>query len=368
MAKKNVLFDLQLSSFDGHGDIKFASDSNYVFFSTMAGYVKDNYNCFVLAPEKCADEIQKDLGQEIGVFPIKYGTDYYTARFQFDLEKVAVAVQACCPDLIWTNNPIWVPFYKAVLRKLGKDIAVLSYNHWIDLPSTRKEEKKYTLEYLQVAGTLASDGVLANSAWGMKLIKDGVRESSGHQIEAPMFAFPPPLQAVSAPSGDLERHCIYNHRISSHPYYKDALARLEHLMLGLGMPVVFTNPSGKEPLHGFPFPARFVSWSKQQYLDSLAKAYCSVSTLIDVGAQWSMSIVESVASSVPTLVPFSYGYAELLPKEYPLYYSDIEQGRRLLASLLEERTDISKYSDYVKREYGKDGTMARFEELMRAFV
>ena len=369
MGKNKILFDLQISSFDAEGRIKISSDSNYVFFLTLAKYIGHDYACAVLAPGGCVASIQEDLDDQAQVFGVAYGSDYYTARFQFDMEKVLLVIDKFNPDIVWTNNPIWVPFYKAALRKRGKDIPVFSYNHWIDLPKVRKESAEYTLEHLQVAGTLASDAVLANSNWGLTIIKEGIKESIGKNLEKAMIAFPPPLQELPViRDREVEKRCVYNHRISSHPYYSEALKIFAGLMDGTDMLVVFTNPSGKEVLQDFSFPTSFVNWDKDEYLQALAKSYCSVSTLIDAGAQWSMSIVESVASLVPTLIPRHYGYKELFPADYPLYYGSLEEAKQQLVSLLEERPSMAKYAEYAKDTYGREGTLTRFTKLVEEYL
>jgi len=365
---KRVMFDLQLSSFDVDGKLKIESDSNYQFLKGLLEAIRSEFEPIILLPNSLTyPQVEKLFGGVSGngttICLVEYGDDYYSARFKLDWGGVCKGIANTKPDLIWTNNPMWVHFYRAALRKLKMDIPVVCYNHWIDLPSTPKEQGKYSLAMLQAAGMLNADMTMANSIWGLKLIRDGVSQMGLETIDVrKAFAFPPPIRS-GYHSGEVFGYCVYNHRISSHPYYRDALERMRTLMSGLGMEVVFTNPSGKEPITDFDFPYRYVSLNWDGYMDLLSHAYCSVSTLIDAGAQWSMSLAESLACGVPTLIPRKYGYAEMLPADYPLYYDDMSEAKKKILGLMKNRPDVKKYSKHVTECYGAEASLSRMREL-----
>lgn len=361
MKNKTILFDLQLSSFNSKGDIIYKSDSNYIFMRGLVNAIKDDYNVVLLSPIK-----DKTLTKD--VILVDYGRDYYDARFYYDWKNVERCILEYSPDLIWTNNPIWVQFYISSLRILKKDIPIITYNHYIDLPGAEKYDAKHSVSFLQIDGMTRANLTLVNSEYGKKLVVQGMEKLLGKcNIINQIYSFPPPcLDYIQT---DIhENYIVYNHRLSPTPYYKTAIDRFEQIIKRYPIEVIFTNPSHKDTLD-FSFNHRYVEINEfRDYLDLLSKSLLSISCIFDKGAQWSMSLVDSIACRLPVLIPNVPGYVEIVPSDYPYFYetngeciSKFEDICKNHSSHIEK---MNVYAKYVIDSYGLSKTRDRFNNIV----
>lgn len=347
--------------------MKHLSDSNYIFMNGLLHAGVNLYEMIVLAPFK--DEGWNNL-RKVVVEPIEYGRDYYDARLLYDRSSVESAIVKYNPDVIWTNNPIWVPFYLGSLRYLKKDIPIITYNHYIDLPGVMKNFGKSSLALLQSDGMLKADGVLTNSEWGRECILNGMNALGLVQKLTNIHVFPPSIISSIPPySKEQDNFAVYNHRLSPTPYYSHAFELIIEIMRGVDIPLVFTNPSQKDQIRWL-FPYQYEYYSDYQgYLEMLSKARFSLSCIFDEGATWSMSVIDAIACGVPTLIPAIKGYMTMVSKDYPWFYSSTSEAIDKITTLLKEEGDNSQrdyFRNHVLDEYGMKATRKRLETVIES--
>ena len=324
---KRLLYDLQLSFINkATGKFMVEQDSNFNFCRGIEKNLNKNFqdtSMYVLTPARYQAEefTHLEFASEI---PIEYNADVFASRFTdfADMKQLKDTIDWIKPDVIWTNDMTRVPAYK-----LFTDAKIIAYNHWIDNRIMPKISEDKTYVFRQAEGAWKSDLPLLNSQFGCNFFISGLYDfiEGGEiipQIRSKLYAIPPLVDIANAvKSPKFERPTImFNHRMSSLPYYKknfDAfVTACEYLKKFCDFDVILTNPSGYA-LSELPKYMKVVTTnSYAEYLKVLSKCWLCVAAFFESYGTWSMSVTDAILANTVVMLPNKFGYPEMVKPGY----------------------------------------------------
>jgi hypothetical protein len=275
-------------------------------------------------------------------------------RFDFDLPGVVRFLQGEAQHdqfIIWANDPMKVIHWRAALHEAGIEeerVKVYTYISWWDNPP------KAAVRYLprQVEGLRLADKTFVNSWFAKELIERDAPWVGARVLRLlPLRYLWREERASRMPAPTL----LYNHRVSSFPYYATPLetyaAVSEYVNENLEDPwhTVFTNPTGKPLANLYPYsPDELGSghWElcerpppPDEYARLLQSAWLTC-CLFAEGAMWSMSVLDAIVSGTPVVYIANDGMAELWPfGEYPWAAKSLPEAQLKLRNLMIQMRD-----------------------------
>jgi hypothetical protein len=374
-----IFYNLQLSFIDKNGKFLLNKDSNFsVFYNIAKGFAKyyPEYNFFTIIPkESIGSEILKELPNVIYKRVDTFTKRIFSSRFQWYSDMMSQVITYAEPDLIWENNPTLVNNWKTLLieDKLIEKTKVLTYNHWIDSPWYAKTDNRAPYFIRQCEGAYYADKILCNSEeastqivgcvseilpWAFDRVVKNIDTLAPYIDDETLTAIPSTREDAA------EYNIIYNHRLSSLPYYDkpyklflEAVEQLkEFKVLQMPFKIHFTDASGKLssrddiPVTDSNNVKLFLhnNLAKNEYWDLLSKMDVCVGSFLDgYGGAWSISLAEGILAGCNTIVPNHSGYKEMVPEDYEflLTFSDPRELKSLIleAAISEPNTTAKEF-------------------------
>lgn len=373
----HILWQLQLSSVDTSGKLLVDQDSNWSFARNIINglmSITNDIKISILFPNttqvgpKVFGNIEasfKKYGGRVKLFPFRYDTNVFSSRFSFDFE---LTIDMCKTveghvgpiDVVWINDPSLVMNWKVVFNELGIRPKIVSYNHWIDNEQFPKTNGYFNYTLRQIEGVIHSDLHLLNSKYASEMLISSFNQyNMEHSYPYHKVHDIPNILDVkfytdnklswSPVTGRFK--IIYNHRISSMSYYKEAFDDFIEVCdsladAGYVFNVVLTNPSGKNLRIDRTYVEVKTGLSYIDYLREICSAHIVASSFRPGnGGMWSSSIMEGLALGVPTLVPKHSGYVEMAPHDYNgLFVSkaDLFSKIKMLMNSIEFMANLSR--------------------------
>ena len=354
-----ILWIPQISSKSANGEVLLNKDSNISVLRNLIGteFVDENKItiAFEFSNNNCV--IDSELKENFDlVFDDSHKfTNAMLERMHFNVdyfEQIKIGFEF---DVIFTNEPTKV----IPLRKIFTNIPIVCYNHWLAFKNMPE------ISLRQAEGMAAADCCFVNSNYVAEMVNNhyiGTHDLKKiHFVKAqPSFAgeIYPVDKINSSPS------FIYNHRLSSDPYYADAYKSLcqicdilEKCFKGRPMPTIyFTNPSGKNFEFDRPYFKEVHLESQKEYKEFLRsdKICGHLNTFFNSAGMWSMSTVDCAAAGNPCILPRKYGYAEIFEGAYYGYVEDIEGVAAKIYELVMHPEACTKYENsYIKNHTNK---------------
>lgn len=255
-------------------------------------------------------------------------------------------------DYVFVAEPTQVVNIKAIFS----DAYIITYNSWLAFKNMKE------IHLRQFEGMCAADLTLVNSNYAkyeiLKKYKDFDDITSLNIKKLPpaynqKIAFREQLKNKVDKLG-----IVYNHRLSSDEYYKNAyetfIEIVRQLELKFGedkMPdIYFTNPSGKEvELPNKKYIHIVDLKTQEEYINFLQseKVQIHVNTFFKSEGMWAMSTVEAAITGNICLLPKKYGYAEIFSDDY---YGYCNCSKDLLVKLWEIIDQYSLFKAYNDRK------------------
>ena len=377
-----VLWLPQISSKSANGELMFEKDSNWAFFTNLLNsefgdnefdigfdYSVDDYRFFM--------NIKNIEKKKIGVFGSDVH-DYTTApleRLHFDVQYYSMMLDKKKFDVVFNNEPAKATALRIVINSKSHKPKLVTYTHWLAMDNLPLQM------FQQYEGMLNSDLNLVNSQYVVSRI---VEFCNKHKLILPNIKVSPPsfdsshMQPLK--KCDKITGVVYNHRLSSDPYYHNALEILVDIChvteqkIGFqNMPTIyFTNPSAKDTAIEKikPYFKCIELGSQNEYYNFLKsdKVQVHLNTFFNSPGMWSMSTVESAITGNVCLLPENFGYAEIFGKNYLGYCEEPWEMEDRFCELLETGTDYNGYDDQIVRLWN-DATIGKtlnrmLEELL----
>lgn len=346
----NIFYNLQLSFIDRNGVFLLNKDSNFsVFYNiakSMAKYYP-KYKFFVPIPlNNTGEEILKGMQNVVHFKSDCFTKRVFSSRYHWNSDTMAELVHRAKPELIWENNPTLVNNWKTLLieEKLIDTVKILTYNHWIDSPWFSKIDARAPYYVRQCEGAYYADKILCNSEDAVDQILECVNSIlpwAVDRIEANIDTLAPYIddETITTMEGTKETgvvNIIYNHRLSSLPYYDkpyklflDSIICLNEKTSNFNPPfkmnIHFTDASGKlSSRNDIPIADTenmkiklHENLDKITYWKLLKKMDVCVGSFFDnYGGAWSISLAEGILAGCNTIVPNHSGYKEMVPENY----------------------------------------------------
>lgn len=385
---KKILYNLQLSAVERFtGKFLLEKDSNYsVFINAVKAFNLEfedvEHYCIIPKVNQVAGDKYYTGVKHINYVRARKTPRVFSSRYHWDADEMAKIIEQIRPNVIWENNPTLVNNWKTLLLELGfiNSIKVVTYNHWVDSNKYPKIDRRCLYTIRQAEGLLLSDLYMVNS----NFVKNQVLEAFGEtfqiyakSIEDKIFVFPPLLDeyqivGIGAIHPKMMKRdtvrIIYNHRLSSLPYYNDAyqlflsgLKEFDRMMKeynwGVKIIVTFTDASGKlKTRRDIKFKntdrIKIVlkgGMDKIDYLKELVKSDVCVATFKeDNGGGWSISLAEAILADCRIVAPRHSGYAEMLPEKFDGLIDQLTPNGIGVAIY---NAIKAPYSDLVKKHY-----------------
>jgi hypothetical protein len=334
-----ILWHLQLSAIDkNNGKFLTSKDSN---FSVCSNIIKGlnqldcTYRHHILVPDRI--EFEKCDLPNTEFINYDYTTRVFSSRYDWNSVLTENIINTIKPDIIWENNPTLVNNWKTLLleMKLIDKIKVVSYNHWIDTDAYPKIDRRCPYSFRQYEGALLSDLHMCNSLEaknqilqsGLKLFNNVNRIPANRTITVPPFSFYEDILKNKVEKSENIK-IIYNHRLSSLPYYNTAYCLfcevINNIIDKLEKPIeiIFTDASckldNKDSIKINENEKCKVTLmrnlSKDDYYKLLWSCNICVGTFLPGnGGAWSISLYEGILTDNAVLVPDHAGYKEMVP-------------------------------------------------------
>ena len=348
-----ILWIPQISSKSADGKVLLNKDSNISVLRNLIGTDFTEQNEILIALEfsknnciidqelnynfmLCFDESHKFTNAMLE--RMHFNVDYFSEIKKLDI------------DLVFVNEPTKV----IPLKKIFTNIPVVCYNHWLAFKNMPE------ISLRQAEGMAAADCCFVNSNYVAEVVNNhyiGTKDLGKIRFvkAQPSFAgeIYPVNKVTSSPS------FIYNHRLSSDPYYADAYKCLcqicdilEKCFKDKPMPMIyFTNPSGKKFDFDRPYFKEIHLETQEEYKEFLrSNKICGhLNTFFNSAGMWSMSTVDCAAAGNPCILPRKYGYAEIFESSYYGYVENIEGAAAKIYELVMHPEACIKYENsYIK--------------------
>lgn len=346
-----ILWIPQISSKSMDGKVLLNKDSNMSVLRNLIGTDLTEKNkitvAFEFAPGNCLIDEEVKNNFDLVFDETHEFTNAMLERMHFNIDYF-IDIRKMNFDIVFTNEPTKV----IPLRKIFTNIPVVCYNHWLAFKNMPE------ISLRQVEGMAAADCCFVNSNYVAEMVNNhyvGTSDLSRiHFVKAqPSFAgdIYPVNKINSSPS------FIYNHRLSSDPYYADAYKSLCQICdilekylgkEGRPMPTIyFTNPSGKSFKFDKAYFKEIHLESQEEYRKFLRsdKICGHLNTFFNSAGMWSMSTVDCAAAGNPCIVPKKYGYAEIFEETYYGYVKNIEEAAFKIYELIMHPEICVKYKN-----------------------
>lgn len=243
-------------------------------------------------------------------------------------------------DIVFVNEPTKV----LALKEIFVNSKIVTYNHWMACKNMKN------LIIRQFEGMSAADICFLNSNYAKYEILNFYEKYEGVEKMNLIKLQPSFNMKVKGLKNEARCNIVYNHRLSTDPYYMKAFNSLIKVCdiiekeIGVkNMPTIyFTNPSGKEfnVLNFKPYFAEITLEEKSDYNNFISSKEIGIhlNTFFDSEGMWSMSTVDCAASGNICLIPRKYGYAEIFDKEYAGYCDTEMEMASILTSILKRST------------------------------
>ena len=356
-----ILWIPQISSKSADGYILLNKDSNISFLLNMVeseNFVSnDILVAFEFSREKCIGVEVVEKYFDVVFNSSRVFTNAKMERFNFDSEYFEqIKNQYGNFDVVFTNEPTKVQPLKVIFS----ESKICCYNHWLACKNMPD------LSLRQFEGMKAADICFVNSAYTIQEILKYYSEFEGAQdvkLVKLQPSFSGDIKPLKQYDSEKQFAIIYNHRLSSDPYYANAFKSLLSICDEVekyvdNMPIVyFTNPSGKQiDVESYkPYFKQINLESKENYNDFLASnVLVHLNTFFTSEGMWSMSTVDCAINGNICLLPNKYGYAEIFSKNYYGYCATESQMADKLVNLIKGISKAEWYLDnYVKNHSGK---------------
>jgi hypothetical protein len=196
------------------------------------------------------------------------------------------------------------------------------YNHWMACKNMTD------LALRQYEDMVQADVCLMNSNYAISEFNNFYRKYNLPPLD--IRKLQPSFSSEMKPIKEhAKSNIIYNHRLSTDPYYLSAFQSLVEICNVLEnmvkeMPTIyFTNPSGKSfdvTLYK-PYFKTITLGTQDEYKRFLESDEISIhlNTFFQSEGMWSMSTVDAIAAGNIALMPRKYGYAEIMQDDYEGY-------------------------------------------------
>jgi glycosyltransferase involved in cell wall biosynthesis len=344
-----IIYHLQLSAIDKetkrfvlHKDSNFSVMQNVI--KSLNCYYSGQYAHTILAPGDI-DAISQDL---LNTFDnnvnVIYDNDFYSksvfsSRYDWNSDRYKSLINDFVKDvnIIWENNPSLVMNWKTLLleENLLDKVKVITYNHWIDTKEYPKINKRCAYAIRQFEGVLYSDLAMANSGESIKQISDQAYDYFHDEllydvVKIPPFIYEDEKLIYGRLEDDDKIRIIYNHRLSSLPYYKDGFDTFVQTINNISdkvdkkIQVIFTDASNKlSSKNEIDIKEKdnlevilLKDLSKQRYYDILRIGDICVACFSKNGGCWSISLMEGILTGNAVLLPNHSGYREMVPMKF----------------------------------------------------
>lgn len=368
-----ILWIPQISSKSVDGNILLNKDSNISVLRNLIGTEFVDANKITIAFEFRENEciIDNELKEnfELCFDSTHKFTNAMLERMHFNVDYFGWFKDNKEFDVIFTNEPTKV----IPLKQIFKTTPVVCYNHWLAIKNMP------WLALRQYEGMAAADCCFVNSDYVGKCVEEFYMGNSC----MPRINFvkaQPSFTGEILPVGKLESKpaFIYNHRLSSDPYYAnafDSLCRIcDMLEKRCGedkMPIIyFTNPSGKDFKFDRPYFKEIHLESQQEYKDFLKsnKIRGHLNTFFDSEGMWSMSTVDCAAAGNPCILPKKYGYAEIFEDSYYGYVGSYFEFANKMQELIEHPEASEKYDNYYIRNHTNEAIGKLMNDTLKMIV
>ena len=381
MKKLKLLWILQLSSVRD-GLYYPLSDSSYNFAKNIIlGIMKVTKDLDIILAMPDESKIAKDdmiiindFLRSINVKKINISrtTSVFGTRYDFNYDEAKEILLTHKPNFIFEFNPTHVRGWKTILKELDIDIELLTYFNWIDSPLYPKVDKDISYWWRQFDGILSADKVFFNSYYSIEQIVESCLNTINiryfdENIIKKMYKMPPSYDNSIFKYANKNKDSngiIYNHRLSSLDYYKDAyetfltmLSRFESEN-GFIPDVYFTNPSRKQiPQIDFinnKDELHFVELNEEDYYNLLGsdKVGIAPNCFINSKGMWSIATVEAALTYNSVILPKKFGYAEMAKYDYEGFYHNFGEAYSLFSRLIYDKHFRNKlneqFIDYAK--------------------
>ncbi len=402
---KKILYHLQLSNVDVNKQFNMSKDSNFSFFCNLSAaleeYFPGKYQFHLLVPSEMfvSKEDIRILSKMGNKTLILHRSDYsrnvFSSRYHWDDYEMNYKIKLIEPDIIWENNPTLVNNWKTLLLEMNliDKIKVVTYNHWIDTEEYPKIDRRAPYTIRQAEGYLLSDLYLCNSKEACQQVEDGVIMWFSNWKTPYTFTklhnIPPIISEKEiADSKIYEKdeqivdddvvRIVYNHRLSSLPYYKSAYdffmknfssmlrdKRFKTKLKNVKCEIIFTDVSSKTCLDklqkDLKIPKEFKNitirhesgLSRNSYLKLLRSTDICVGTFVEkFGGCWSMSLAEGILTENAVLIPQHSGYLEMVYSEHYLgMFSNAEDFKSKLYALMVSQKYRSLFASQAYKHY-----------------
>jgi len=387
---KTMIYTLQLSSVR-ENEYYPLSDSNYNFAKNLILGIrkildKNELRIIALFPsqlnkldEKDVIEFLSNISVEFKKLPIT--TCVFGTRFDFSYNLARNLVEDCDPDFIFENNPVHVRAWKTIIDDLktfgqmpkDREIKLITYFHWLDSPLYPKVPKEISYWLRQAEGVITADYVMFNSFYAMEQIVESFEKTilksyfDIFRLSKKFFKIPPSfdkniLKKEISPEKD--NGIIFNHRLSSLPYYKENFNNLVNMLVefnyihGFYPRVYFTNPSRKS-IPDLPFKADFVELNEDAYHYLLGSYNVGIAPnfFINSYGMWSIATMEAGIFENAVILPYKFGYIEMAKNEYKGFFNNLSEAYQLFEKCI---LDI-EFREQLVREFLE--TISEFESI-----
>jgi nuclear transport factor 2 (NTF2) superfamily protein len=230
-------------------------------------------------------------------------------------------------DVVWSHLPEHTTQIRNVFYNCtDEQPTIVGYCHWFEIPELHNMAAD-TFD-LNLSGILSMSSCGLNSAWLKRLVIKHARQRLSpqrmralHEILNPQYlgseAAPDPLTATELPTNTL----IWNHRATTytgHPKMLDELDRLWQQRQDFRLMVTLGAEQSK-PYKPYAVENTVNPTDRATYFGTLAGATLG---LPRENCQWSVAIQDGFTVGLPYILPRDFCYPEMLPTEYPLFYTD----------------------------------------------
>src|SRR5579859_7112344 len=177
-----LLWNLQLSSVDATtGKIAITSDSNWHFTKNCIKALSDMEHT-VLIPQHESVLDLKEFIEQASTLKVNwkykrtsspYGV--FSSRQDWNSDEMKEILSEG-HYLVWENNPSLVMNWYTAAKELGRNIKVITYNHWIDNSKYQKVDPSITYQFRQHEAYYAAKKVGFNSEFGRQIALEGYND------------------------------------------------------------------------------------------------------------------------------------------------------------------------------------------------
>lgn len=357
-----MIYTLQLSSVR-ENEYYPLSDSNYNFAKNLILGIRkildeNELRIIALFPGQLNKSNEEDVAKFLSNISVEFEkipmtTNVFGTRFDFNYNLARALVEDCDPDFIFENNPVHVRAWKTVINDLktfgqmpkDRDIKLITYFHWLDSPLYPKVPKEISYWLRQAEGVITADYVMFNSYYAMDQIVESFEKTilksyfDTYGLSKKFFKIPPSFSESILEdkiSFEKDNGIIFNHRLSSLPYYKENFNNLVQLLVKFNNEhdffprVYFTNPSRKS-IPELPFRADFVEFDEDTYHDLLGSYNVGIAPNFFVNSfgMWSIATMEAGIFENAVILPYKFGYIEMAKKEYKGFFTNLSEAYQL---------------------------------------